>query len=37
VKEKTFSRKGAKRCRVSNGFLCALCAFAGEILSKTAA
>ena len=24
------SRKGAKRCRVSKGFLCRLCAFAGE-------
>jgi hypothetical protein len=28
-----FSRKGAKRCRVSKGFSLRLCAFAGEIFS----
>jgi hypothetical protein len=29
-----FSRKGAKRCRVSKGFSLRLCAFAGEIFSE---
>ena len=31
--QKDFSRKGAKRCRVSKGFSLRLCAFAGEIFS----